>query len=196
MNRQQQLDAVAAALVRLEGWIPTNHAIESKEERAACHAFIIERTMQEVILSQGKSPGPARELRNLATAAKRANARKDVAGWAHTWALLPSRTRWMVWKDPATIPDAATALVEIAIALKRLASVPLSERRRQKRTKSAETLAVEAIRFAFWELTDNRSGRIVGRDGHLIGPLINLCREIDRIFETKLFAGLDSWRLR
>ena len=196
MNRQRQLDAIAAALVRLEGWIPTNHAIESKEERAACHAFIIERTMQEGILSQGKSLGPARELRNLATAAKRAIARKDVAGWAHTWALLPSRMRSLVWHDPATMPDAPKALDKIASALKLMTSVPASERRQLKRSKRVEALAVEAIRFAFWELTDHRSGRIVGRDGQLTGPLIDLCREIDRIFGTRLFAGADSWRLR
>ena len=152
--------------------------------------------MDEVIRSQGKSPGPARELRNLATAAKRAIARKDVAGWAHAWALLPSRTRRMVWHDPVTMPDAETALSEVAFALKRLASVPVSERRRQKRSKLVEALAVEAIRFAFWELTDHRGGRIVSRDGQLTGPLINLCREIDQIFGTRLFAGVDSWRLR
>jgi hypothetical protein len=176
--------------------VPANHRIKSKAEVADEYAFQIEAAMHQVILSQGKSLGPARELRNLAAAARRAIARKDAASWAHTWATLPSRTRWMVWQEPETMPTAAMALDKIASALKLMASVPASERRRLKRSKRVEALAVEAIRFAFWELTDHRSGRIVGRDGQLTGPLIDLCREIDRIFGTRLFAGADSWRLR
>jgi hypothetical protein len=192
MNRQQQIAAVAAALVRLDGWIPANHRIKSKAEVADEYAFMIERAMNEIT---GKSRGgPMRELRNLSAAARRAIARKDAAGWASAWAAVSSRTRWLVWQDRATMPDAKTALRAIALAVKRLASVPVSERRRRKRV-AAERDVVDAIKFAFWELSD-RPGRRVVRDGKIAGPLAELCREIDRIFETHLFSGTDCWRLR
>jgi hypothetical protein len=192
MNRQQQIAAVAAALVRLEGWIPANHAIMSKAEVVNEHAFIIEMAMSAI---EGKSRGgPARELRDLAAAARRAIARKDVAGWAHAWAEVSSRTRWLVWRH-STTPDATTALREIAVAVKRLSSVPLSERRRRTRSR-VEKDAIGSIKLAFWELSDRRARRIIGRDGQITGPLVELCREIDRIFETHLFSGTDCWRLR
>jgi hypothetical protein len=52
MNRQQQIAAVTAALLRLEGWIPANHRIKSKAEVADEHAFIIEMAMSAI---EGKS---------------------------------------------------------------------------------------------------------------------------------------------
>jgi hypothetical protein len=93
-----------------------------------------------------------------------------------------------------TTPDATTALREIAFAVKRLSSVPLSERRRRTRSR-AEKEAVGSIKLAFWELSDRRPRRFV-RDGKIIGPLAELCREIDQIFGTRLFSGTDIWRLR
>lgn len=192
MNRQQQIAAVTAALLRLEGWIPANHQIKSKAEVADEHAFIIEMAMSAI---EGKSRGgPARELRDLSAAARRAIARNDAAGWAHAWAKVSSRTRWLVWQEHLTTPDAATAQVAIAVAVKRLSSIPASERRRRTRSR-VEKDAVGSIKLAFWELSDRRPRRVV-RDGKIIGPLAELCREIDQIFGTRLFSGTDCWRLR
>jgi hypothetical protein len=193
MTRQEQIAAVAAALVHLEGWIPANHRIKSKAEVADEHAWIIEGAMNEIT---GKSRGgPMRELRDLSAAARKAIARKDVAGWAHAWAEVSRRTRWLVWQDHSTMPDAETALREIAFAVKRLSSVPLSKRRRRTRV-AAEQDAIGSIKLAFWELSDRRPRRIIGRDGQITGPLVAFCREIDRIFGTRLFSGADCWRLR
>ena len=197
MTRQQQ---VAAALVRLDGWIPANH-IKSKAEVADEHAKSIEWAMRGI---KGKSRGgPARALRDLAAAARKAIARKDAAGWARAWAECPRRTRWLIlaqhiehcrWQDYSPKPDAETALREIAFAVKHLSSVSASERRRRKGVP-AEQIAVAAIKSAFWELSD-RPGRRVVRDGQITGPLAELCREIDQIFGTRLFSGTDIWRLR
>jgi hypothetical protein len=198
MTRQQQ---VAAALVRLDGWIPANH-IKSKAEVADEHAKFIEWAMRGI---KGKSRGgPARALRDLSAATRKAIARKDAAGWARAWAECPRRTRWLIlaqhvehcrWRDYSPMPDAETALREIAFAVKHLSSVPVSERRRRTHV-AAERDAVAAIRSAFWELSDRKGKRIIGRDGQITGPLAELCREIDRIFETHLFSGTDCWRLR
>jgi hypothetical protein len=197
MTRQQQ---VAAALVRLDGWIPANH-IKSKAEVADEHAKSIEWAMLGI---NGKSRGgPARALRDLSAAARKAIARKDAAGWARAWADCPRRTQWLIltqhiehcrWPDYSPKPDAETALREIPFALKQLSSAPVSERRRRKGVP-AERDVVAAIKSAFCELSDRPGHRVV-RDGKIAGPLAELCREIDRIFETQLFSGIDCWRLR
>ena len=148
MNRQQQIAAVTyAALLRLEGWIPANHRIKSKAEVADEHAFIIEMAMSAI---EGKSRGgPARELRDLSAAARRAIARNDAAGWAHAWA-------------ESIEPDAVACLAR-AFDYARCSDCPGSDRcrrqapvvysgsERRRRTRSrVEKDAVGSIKLAFW----------------------------------------------
>jgi hypothetical protein len=97
MTRQQQ---VAAVLVRLDGWIPANHS-KSKAEVADEHAKFIDWAIRGI---KGKSRGgPARALRDLSAAARKAIAKKDAAGWARAWAECPRRTRWLILRNTLSI---------------------------------------------------------------------------------------------
>jgi hypothetical protein len=64
-----------------------------------------------------------------------------------------------------------------------------------RKRNEEEHAAIAAIRHAYSELTGHKGGRVIA-DGRLAGRLFRLGREIDKIFDIKLFANKDSRRLR
>ena len=57
------------------------------------------RVQQAEARRLGKSAGPAKELRDLARAARRAmNGKLDAAGWATAWATVPNKIRQRIWR--------------------------------------------------------------------------------------------------
>jgi hypothetical protein len=160
--------------------------------------------------------GPARELRDLAAAGRKAVGGKlDVEDWIMAWAAAPARiTR--LWKPPfiqtkkgrtldhrkllgfsspkfsMVAPRAADVLPAIERELARITAMPGEKRRK---SNEVEIAAIEAIRSAYRALTGKTGGRVI-HAGKLDGRMVRLGREIDGIFGTKLFAAKDSVRLR
>jgi hypothetical protein len=161
--------------------------------------------------------GPARELTDLA-----AKCRKAIAGkisrenWTTVWAAQPDRIK-ALWK-PTLIETAEGRTVDsnelglgfemddfailapkpeivrpaIEAALAKITATPEPKTRKRN---AAEVEAIKAIRAAYLAITGTDGGRVI-REGKLTGRLVWLGREIDRIFQTKLFAETDSRRLR
>jgi len=173
-----------------------------------------------------KTVGLARELTELAAKCRKAVAGKITPKeWTTIWAAQPRRIQKLgrpkLIKTPqgrtidrSTIamsfithsdafeaegdyyamiaPKPEIVLPVIEAALRDITASPRSKTRKRN---ADEAKAIEAIREAYRAITGHAGGRVT-KDGQLVGKLVRLGREIDGIFQTKLFADKDSRRLR
>lgn len=168
--------------------------------------------------SKTSTAGPKSELTELA-----AKCRKAIAGkitpqeWTTYWAAQPERIK-ALWK-PTLIDTAEGRTIDLdTVALgfeapgysmlapkpeivqpaieAALAEITATPRSKKRERNKDEADAIAAIRAAYQEITGHDGGRIINTEGTLAGRLIRLGREIDAIFQTKLFADRDSRRLR
>ena len=94
------------------------------------------------------------------------------------------------------VPMPQDVLDAIKAERERIEQTASTERRKRKRDQD-EHAAIQAIRSAYQSLTGKKGGRAIDRrNGKLTGQLVRLGREVDEIFSTNLFAGIDSRRLR
>jgi hypothetical protein len=176
--------------------------------------------------SRRKTVGLSRELTELAAKGRKAVAGKITPKeWTTIWAAQPHRIQ-KLWQpkliktsegrtiDRSTIamsfithsdafgakgdyyamiaPKPEIVLPVIEAALRDITASPRSKTRKRK---EHEAEAIAAIRVAYRAITGHAGGRVT-KDGQLVGKLVRLGREIDGIFQTKLFADKDSRRLR
>jgi hypothetical protein len=170
--------------------------------------------------------GPARELRDLAGKARKAvKGNLDKEDWIAAWAALPTRTQTLLWtprliqtpkgrtldsrdisgsysapgfqtiapKPEVVLPSIEDELNRFSTAEK--SAVALRRRAKRRKRNEYEHAVIEAIRHAYQALTGHKGARAT-INGKLTGKLFRLGREIDDIFDTKLFAEKDSRRLR
>jgi hypothetical protein len=165
---------------------------------------------------RSKPAGPAKELRDLAAAARKAiRGRISREDWLDKWAanhhsnwracrpsLLVSETRSL---DPEKLlgfsapgvtmvapkPEAALPALEVALERARIAP---GNRKQRKPDQGADNV-ISAVRSAYSALTGNRGGRAFLGSGRP-GRLFRLGHQIDDLFGTSLFPTCDSTRLK
>jgi hypothetical protein len=209
---------VAAALRRLDG--AADPALIEKHTTAISgamlhvlaarrsHGFDIGRDADGFYARpRATTVGPAKELRDLAAACRKALRGKiNREEWAAKWAALPDRARslWRPTIDQREIavgfvtdgystivpkPDVVLSVIEREVA--RITAAPASKARK---ADPDEAMAIDTLRAAYREITGHNGGRVILR-GRLNGRLIALGREIDVVFGTDLFSVKDSRRL-
>ena len=163
-----------------------------------------------------KKKGPAKELRDFYSAARKAAAQKmNAEEWMNVWAAQHPSTwrlcRPALFKDGSrsvdpqkllghfsapghtiAVPKPEIILPALKAELARLAATP-NPKTRKRDPREAEAVAV--VGEAYEKMTGEKPNRRF-KDAKLSGQFKDLCDEIDHIFGTKLFADSDSRRLR
>jgi hypothetical protein len=163
-----------------------------------------------------KPLGPAKEFLDLAAAARKAiRGKMSREDWIDKWAAN-DRTYWRACRPfllaPGTrtldrekllafsapgvtilVPKPEAVLPALEVALELLKSATGNKKQRKPDQAAHEVVAV--VQSAYHALTGKRVGRAVLLSGQP-GPLVRFGREIDRLFNTKIFQKKDSPRLR
>jgi hypothetical protein len=163
-----------------------------------------------------KSAGLAKELRDLASMARKAIRGKiSREDWIREWAARPPS----VWRacrpflleresralDSSKLlgfsargfttvvpkPEAVLPALEVALELGRIAT----GNKKQRKPDQAAHDVIVAVRSAYSALTGYRGGRATLPSG-LAGRELRLGHDIDSLFGTKVFPNVDSTRLK
>jgi hypothetical protein len=164
-----------------------------------------------------KPAGPAKDLRDLASTARKAIRGKiSREDWMREWAGQP-RSVWRVCRpllldsearslDRAKLlgsfsapgfsvvvpkPEAVLPALEVELELRKI--VTGNKKRRQPDQEEHDVIAV--VRSAYSALTGYRGGRAI-LPSRQAGKWVRLGRDIDRLFGTKISPKVDSARLK
>jgi len=169
-------------------------------------------------LRRTKPAGPARELRDLAAAARKALRGKiSREDWMDRWAAQPGSisracrpffllpgTRSM---DPEKLlgnfstpgftmvvakPEAVLSAIG---ALREQTKKDTGTNSRERKPDLAAREVIAAVRSAYRALTGRPAGRTISSDGRA-GRLVQLGRHVDNLYGTKIFPKADSRRLK
>jgi hypothetical protein len=163
------------------------------------------------------SQGPAKDLRDLASAARRSiKGAIDTEEWFEAWAAQP-RSTWKLCRpslllpgtrnfDPdkllghyrapgytLVVPKPHVVLPALQAQLDEMKGLTGNKKKRTPDLAAREAITV--IRAAYKALTGKPGGRTVPPEGRP-GPLVRFGREIDKLFGTKVFPRADSSRLK
>jgi hypothetical protein len=163
-----------------------------------------------------KSVGPAKEMRDLAAAARKAiRGRISREDWMRIWAAQPSSisaacTAFLFLPAERTLdkdkllgsfsaPGFITVIFKpdaVLAALNQL--LPEMKTRSGRKARKPDYAArgvIAAVRSAYKALTGRCGRRVISADRRA-GRLVRLGQDIDRIFGTKVFPKVDSRRLK
>ncbi|MET4296686.1 hypothetical protein ABIB06_007477 [Bradyrhizobium sp. LB8.2] len=165
---------------------------------------------------RAKSPGPAKEFRDLASLA-----RKTIRGkisqqdWAREWAARPpaiwracrpfllesgrrslDRTKLIGFSAPGfttVIPKPEAVLPALEIA-RELSKIAIGDKKQRKPDQATDDV-ISAVQSAYSALTGYQGGRAFLNGGH-VPKILRLGHEIDELFGTNFFPQSDSTRLK